>query len=581
MSYLELPRLHFFGTFKAAPSTINNSGRNFDVNRPAVPLWNPRGLAEFQILQGSEITIPPGANVVPTTVRSLVTSTGVITRGDPLIGQFVISTNAPSTGKLVDLDPNQQGVSQVWGMQIAIGELGGEQVIGDFTAAYFQQLFAGASGARNLQGRGMPAFSAAYQSLLTNLRWPETITSRFLQTLRAASPDALSIRFTVDLIDVSSTLPGGVPNPNFTLGRVAGAIGPASPNDPPFLNPRGRMLRPVPLTATNETLSMKGTADQAEEMKADAGSSPSLMRMAVDASETFTLFNYAPTIVDSSRNMVVLDLGNALQFSGKNPVQSGTLTAAIVTTAKTIPLGTIDNTLTNYEERAFVFEFPLDTSEKVAAAASNPIVVQWNGSTVLSENTSGAYVDAIDHVVRMEANSRTALSLFATTFGGPVAAGQTATLGPVQTFSGQPVNNVLQVTPETVALDGATTFTLISGNPDGQRAPIDGQVYAIPIIWDEDENPDANAFVSVLVFDALSDDSPTWANVQPIFQQFMHLYPGMQSILDLSDEPTVKANAKVIAAYLRAPITDSRHMPVTRDLSNAKRQMILDYLATL
>lgn len=606
MSYLELPRLHFFGTFKAAPSTINNIDANYQTDRP-VPkkdlLWNPRGLAEFQILQGNEITLPPGATVVPTTVQSLQTSSGFITSGDPLIGQFVISTNNPSTGKLVDLDPDQQFVSQVWGMQIAIGAPGGEQVIGDYTAAYFQQIFWD----RSVPG-GPP--SAAYQSLLTNLQWPSTITSPFLQKLRAASPDVLSIRFTLDRINLSTQNAQSVPNPNFTLGRIVGAIGPAAPSDPVFLNPRGRMLRPVPVapgglgalasvaavpantTAARPSIDqIRAAAALTAKLKAQPVPAPPEVSAAAAAvtagtgGPSFTVFNYAPAIFDTSRNTVVIDLANTLQFTGNNPLQGGTITAAVATSGGLVPLGTVVNSLTNYQQRAFIFEFPITSSSTISAVQSNPIVIQVNGTMVLSENNTGAYVDATNHVLRMEANSSTTLSLFATIFGGPVGSGQTVTLGPAEPMNPPqvPPPQIVTITPNPVPLDssGSGTFTITVGDPGNPRDFIDGQVYGIPIDWSLDTIPDSsNAFISVLVFDPYTE-APTWENVQPIFQQFMHLYPGMQSLMNLADQATVEANAPRIAGYLNAPITSSRHMPVTRDLSDAKRTVIVKYLDSI
>ncbi|MEA2489069.1 MAG: hypothetical protein QOH21_861 [Acidobacteriota bacterium] len=608
MSYLELPRLCFSGTFKAAPSTINNIPENYQTS-VAVPaadqLWNPRGLAEFQLLQGSEITIPPGANVEPTKIRSLQTSAGFITSGD-IIGQYVISTNVPSTAKLVDLDPDQQFVSEVWGMQIAIGMPGGEQVVGDYTAAYFQQIF----WSRRVPG-GPP--SAAYQSLLTNLQWPKTITSPFLQQLYAASPDVLSIRFTLDQISTRPFTVDGQPNPGFTLGRVVGVIGPAAAGDPAFLNPRGRMLRPTPAppapaaaaaavasvasvsakrTARPSIDAIRASAALAAAMKSQPEGPPPAAPAAkiatiaaAPAAPGFSGFNFAPAIFDAPRNTVVLDLSNALQFAGSDPVAGGALTAAIATSGGLIPLGAIDNSIDNYLQRAFVFEFPLTSSSAIAAAQSNPIVVQLNGETVMAENDTGAYVDATGHVVRLDANGVATLSLFATIFGGPVGSGQKVTLGPAAPMkTAGPADPIVTITPSTVALDpgGSGTFTISPGNPGNPRQFIDGQVFGIPIDWSLDTNPDsANAFVSLLVFDVLADDSPTWANVAPIFQQFMHLYPGMQSILNLADEATVGANAKKIAGYLSAPVTSSRYMPVTRDLSGVKKQMILKYLNSL
>ena len=59
MSYLSSPRLHFSGTFRADPSTLNNTPDNFNSNNNFPPnngsevsnnlqlYWNPNGTAAF------------------------------------------------------------------------------------------------------------------------------------------------------------------------------------------------------------------------------------------------------------------------------------------------------------------------------------------------------------------------------------------------------------------------------------------------------------------------------------------------------------------------------------------------------
>src|SRR5438105_721717 len=56
--------------------------------------------------------------------------------------------------------------------------------------------------------------------------WWNKMGSHFFQF------DGCTIRFVVDLFDAQAPLPGFVPNPNFTWGRVSGAIGPAKATDP-------------------------------------------------------------------------------------------------------------------------------------------------------------------------------------------------------------------------------------------------------------------------------------------------------------------------------------------------------------
>src|SRR5258706_10024152 len=139
----------------------------------------------------------------------------------------------------------------------------------------------------------------------------------------------------------------------------------------------------------------------------------------------------------------------------------------------------------------------------------------------------------------------------------------------------------LAVTPQTVTLgaDGTASFSMSSSIPGNPRGSIDGEVYQVSFTWSEDTIPDQTAFVSAHVFDAFTAPAtPAWTDVQPIFQQIMVLYPFMQSLINLSDEATVIANAAEIAGAMRLPVTNPHFMPVTRDLSGPKTAMILAWL---
>jgi hypothetical protein len=562
MSYFGLPRLCFFGTFRASPSTINNTDANFAEPPILLKLWNPKGGHEFQLLRGNEVTIPPSITVKPCSVQSVITQSGTFVTDstvDSLIGKLVVSTNSPATGKLVDLDPDQQQVSQVWGMQLGIGDPASDWLVGDFEAAYFQQIFTSRA-----PGGFAIGFSAVYQSKLINLQWPAYPASPVLQELKAASPDCLSIRFNVDRLDATPTLAHGVPNPNFTLGRISGTIGPATVTEPARIT-LGRMLRP-------------GSAPPPSALKV-GGAKEDLLAAAAPAGPINTNFNLAPALVDTSRNVVGIDLGNALPFNGDGtPANAGQLQLAVQTSTGNVVLGAIANTAGNYQQQAFLFEFPLGAN--ATAVASNPLVVLSNGNIVMTENPTGAWIDAAQHVYRMDASTNAEVTLYSTVFGASPPAGQNVTLD-VSPMGNGNNQQPLIVTPQAVTLgpDGTATFQMSSGIPGNPRGPIDGQVYQVTFTWSEDTIPDQTAFVSAHVYDAFTaPPTPAWTDVQPIFKQIMVLYPFMQSILDLSDEATVIANAAIIANFMRLPMTGPHFMPVTRDLSEPKTAMILAWL---
>jgi hypothetical protein len=86
--------------------------------------------------------------------------------------------------------------------------------------------------------------------------------------------------------------------------------------------------------------------------------------------------------------------------------------------------------------------------------------------------------------------------------------------------------------------------------------------------------------LNILVHDGYdAPDSPSWTgDVQPIFQQYANLYPVMREVFDLANYHHVVAYRDRIRKALLAPRSSPGHMPVTRDLSPAKRDMIVGWL---
>ena len=137
MSYLDSPRIHFRGWFQADVSTINNDVRMFQ-NDSFVPdyqqlningSWNPRGTAVFRIL---DCSVTGGF----LDGRALATS-----QDDAVIGLTLQNSTDRAPGKLVDLDPQQQMVSMIFGMQIRLAGPHAEALFeGGFKASPFTNL---------------------------------------------------------------------------------------------------------------------------------------------------------------------------------------------------------------------------------------------------------------------------------------------------------------------------------------------------------------------------------------------------------------------------------------------------------
>jgi hypothetical protein len=61
--------------------------------------------------------------------------------GDPIINAKVESTDSPAPAKLVDLDTEQQMVSQIFGLQLQVAISDGEYFQGNFRPANFNDIF--------------------------------------------------------------------------------------------------------------------------------------------------------------------------------------------------------------------------------------------------------------------------------------------------------------------------------------------------------------------------------------------------------------------------------------------------------
>ena len=117
MSYLDAPRIHFFGKYFANPSTINNNLSNYALKPPLILSWNPDGSAFFRFVDchvsravGSDGNVPAAG------------------AGDPIVQATVTTPQAPPTkvGKIVDLDPDQQSITQLFGVVVTLALPGGQ-----------------------------------------------------------------------------------------------------------------------------------------------------------------------------------------------------------------------------------------------------------------------------------------------------------------------------------------------------------------------------------------------------------------------------------------------------------------------
>jgi Ferritin-like len=536
LSYLGYPRITFAGKFQADPSTVNNSPANFDdaafLARYQDPGaadggWNPRGTGAWR-LRGCKVTGVRAADAG--------------TASEPM--GALTAANDRVSAKLVDLDPAQQQVSMVFGLGLVLRLPDGtEGFEGDFVPSPFSDIWlrCPAAPAGFMQGA-----SAVYQSVIDVSRWGGGNGSPILRQLRdATAEEKLSIKFMVDGFDPVRT------SPTFTWGRIVGSIGPYTAGEPHHFV-AARVLAPLP----------------------GASGGP------------------APCVIDEEGATVTLDLGNSLATT----VPGGALADAGALRLIAKPAGgepTVLGTLgpgapfydAFYTSQAGILVARL-TPSQIAAASDAPLaLIDATGAVRLAEDLAGRYLRADEFVFRMSPGDKVPVTVHATSFGRP-AAGVTVTTRRDASQLGPPRAGVPESAltfPDSVATgtDGRAEIELTASDPGNPRGFIDGQVYGVAYGWDGDEAPAQGNELSLLVWDAYPPpEAPTWvADVQPILQQYANLYPIMRDVVDLADYADVAlAHNRALSLAMGLPETDPNYMPVTRDLSPAKRNMILNWL---
>ncbi len=580
MSYLSNLRMVFAGDFQADISTVNNDVRHYD---------NKTFEARFQkfqqgpVLNGWWNPIGSGAfRLINCKVQSVYYKDGSSTsdeNDDPAIGLSIAGSDDRVGAKLVDLDPQWQLASQIWGLEIRLSD----GKIPNLFAGYFEPaafrdiLFGRQEGA----SAGDQTAAAAFQSVLTNLQWAEDLlNSRFLQELKAVTDNGLmSVRLNTFGYKMDHT------SDRFTIGTVVGTIGPYYPNEPRSFV-LGRRMVPINGKQTSDNI------------------------------------NFFDCRVDEETCSVFADLGNALPLTnGYGRLKDlGDLQLAVLVqdtikenervtkNADFIPLGTT----IPYRNQDWLRQtggiWVASFSQKVLSQVTQqPLALiemfdDSNGMVAIRESVDGWLIRADNFVHRVESGRTFTTELFAARYGSP-SAGAEAEITLEKPLSGQgggpptdprpPKATIPKINtppeavryPSTLTTDnsGKAKLAIETQNPDNPRGYLDGQIYMFKYRLAKQVAAQQQQFdyIFLLLYDEYTvPEQPTWVDhIQPILQQYSNLYPIMsQKLFDLSDYRAVAKNRAILELAFSLPLSDPNHMPVTRDLSPPKRQTILQWL---
>lgn len=635
MSYLDVPRIHFGGLFYTNPSTINNFDSSYNTS---VALTNS---------QGAYKSVPPGGppagwNAVGVaqlwlsecTVLSAVGPGGTAVSGDPIVGALVEtpSPNTPKTtpdgkgfydiAKMVDLDPDQQGRSAVYGLRIYVTVPGGGGFSGLVSVPELQDLYG-----RVIAPNSRSSWSAVgtWMGQITDVTWNAgTSSSAFLEQFQQACQLGVAVKLTVDLHQNNFNTrltPGNM----FCYGRVLGSLGPVKPGELAQVVP-GRLISTPPATSTQDVMMTAPQPRKAvgampinDRFGGGEEAGPELMTAPNPQASTpdpALEWNPAPAQISqtTSESMLHVDLGGSLQLQGTKDsngiwssngqfLQDSGITIGVLTSSGIQPLA-------NGQGLSFANQYvPLDSQNKqvdlvtnsglvdvaleaseVSLVADNPLVVTVNGTTVLQEPSNGLLIGSEPFSVRLTPGGSSTVQLMARQFGAPVVGQQPITwqVDAVTDEDGDtsPSTNVTLAWNGSTDSNGVATLTVSTVTQDptlpAYRDPMDSQVYYVTFFDSSGQIGDGNANVSVLRFQGYTAPAdPTWQqDVGPILQAYARLYPGMKDRLDIGDEATVTGFATAMLAKMSLPFIDPGYMPVTRDLSPAKVAMILAWLKT-
>ncbi|XP_065887043.1 uncharacterized protein [Dysidea avara] len=626
-SYLDPPRIHFTGQFRADGNSRNNLPCNFDLNNPIdnVMEWNYRGTNEWEFID--------------TVVTAVVDETGNEIPDHPLLRAVVFTNENRPFGKLVDLDVDLQ-FSSLYGLEFGLEHNGENLFWGKWSTSVIVQNLWTKMKCSKLSND--PTYGTQSTTRITDISWSESEIIHSFKHVATESFGAtgdLSVSISLDMCGVDFPV----------IGRVRGTIGVARVNE--SLNVGGERKMEV----VDEDMPMIFPPDHPCYHSPHSNEGPWINRIAFK--------------IDSDRKVLVADLGNAFSIlEDGNVIDIGTLYFGIfqnnevISFDEAIPYNNLSSSLWRHsgiievslgdfiitQLQTYHLTIFMDSTNDNKTNNTNKSIYPVKSVFPSLKNTEmvsllllevdyfirpmGYYMDRLEYSgSSVSARDTSDFTLLVTRFGQPVANEEieikadsfntTLPCGAVSpTESSKMSDNNGQVTftfkvnspiPENrmyadVCPSNAEMYKcLCYGNKTSHKfdflnknkyheatqcgeakysLPIDGQVYNFRYCMkqncklpEEDE-----AMISILAFSTMTYKKPyEWVrDVEPIFKQFHHLHYIMGTILNMSNftQVTLPYNIELLKDVFSKQINDPNYMPVTRDLSPAKKQMIVEWL---
>ena len=593
MSYLTIPRLVFTGGYQADVSTVNNDVRHYDnetfESRFQLPSdgnvmngwWNPDGTGSFRFfdLQIRQAIAYPRAD--PTQ--------------DPATGLYLNPQERRSSAKMVDLDPQMQVVSTIFGLRFVLTDGEHTYFSGDYKPVPFRDLFMTQARAR----------SAIFTSVLSNLEWNERAGSSATLTALKSAADANDGKLSINFMTYAN-------GPRAT-GLLIGAIGTHQQGQPEeYVAARRLNFAPSSTPGADETFG---------DLAADVDATGTMLSL--------DLANSIPSFTGDFGELYTAILRDTDQITGFGTpaarIDVGIKQGETVSETQLKLLSQIDYSEQGWlQATAGIVDNELDAEAQALVAAnqesnglfsSHPVaIVKKTGAgqykVLIRETHGGLYLRADQFVYRVdppvsgtiETHVAFKVSQWGQSLvGAPIVLGledeqvSGKYWGPGPATDPNPpkaqypeINTPAAAVgyPRAVVSDdsGWARVPLELSNPGDPRNYVDGQIYTMKYhLGIQNASPQA-PFDMVVVHARTAveySNPPDWdTDIAPFMQQYDNLYPIMSKhLFSLSDPDVFKKNASLLSLAFSLPESDPNHMPVTRDLSRAKRQAVLNWLA--
>ncbi len=560
MSYLNDARIAFRGRFLSDVSTNNNIPQNYAPGAPQRTLWNTLGGASFDLLDCAALI------------------SGAVDQDDPVANCVVTGAVDRPSGKMVDVDPEWQMASELWGVRLRIADRGTGAVMleGKVAVCAFRDLWARQLSAP-VNGQQL---GARFVSVLEGLTWGEGADAS--PALRALQEETDADKLCIGLHTFGYFY--NQQHPKYRTGSAMLHIGPWKTGEPDTALVH-RRLNGATVQQTGQqpaagTFDVTGDIDFAltddgRRLHLDLGHA---LRLA-DVEGWLLGYRYMP---EPARGIVRLSIG----LLPAGPVDTSTAVQFL-----DIPIP--DSGW--YRRTGGVLSVDIPTAH-AAAAENTPFALFAqlpDGRLVVMarETEDGIFYRSDSFVRRLETGATAEVSLHARQFGRPLA-GLQLHVAPNPSRIPGPLPTL--ITPAPTDANGVTTLSMTGVDPGDPRAALalDGAVFNFGYGHKLQPNGQADLAgtglggLDVIVVHARDPypvpDTPSFTeHIFPIMSQYAQLYPIMsEHLFDLSDYTALVANRRALLLAFGRSIEDPNYMPVTRDLSDGRLETIVKWLST-